>query len=72
MAVDHGIDRIDRRIVWQLLHFCRDFRVFSDHRLLGGRTLDRAGGRLGNKGAEAADAAVEMAGLMRTLPRTRR
>jgi 6,7-dimethyl-8-ribityllumazine synthase len=34
--------------------------------------LDRAGGKHGNKGAEAADAAVEMAGLMRTLPRQRR
>jgi 6,7-dimethyl-8-ribityllumazine synthase len=31
----------------------------------------RAGGRHGNKGAEAAAAAVEMAGLMRTLPRAR-
>ena len=29
----------------------------------------RAGGAHGNKGAEAAAAAVEMAGLMRTLPR---
>ena len=27
--------------------------------------------RTGNKGAEAAEAAVEMAGLMRTLPRSR-
>jgi 6,7-dimethyl-8-ribityllumazine synthase len=32
---------------------------------------DRAGGRHGNKGAEAAAAAVEMAGLRRTLPRAR-
>jgi 6,7-dimethyl-8-ribityllumazine synthase len=32
---------------------------------------DRAGGAHGNKGAEAAAAAVEMAGLMRTLPRAR-
>ena len=31
----------------------------------------RAGGAHGNKGAEAAEAAVEMAGLMRTLPRRR-
>jgi 6,7-dimethyl-8-ribityllumazine synthase len=31
----------------------------------------RAGGAHGNKGAEAAAAAVEMAGLMRTLPRAR-
>jgi 6,7-dimethyl-8-ribityllumazine synthase len=31
------------------------------------QALDRAGGRLGNKGAEAADAAVEMAGLMGAL-----
>ena len=31
----------------------------------------RAGGSAGNKGAEAAAAAVEMAGLMRTLPRAR-
>ncbi len=31
----------------------------------------RSGGAHGNKGAEAADAAVEMAGLMRTLPRAR-
>jgi 6,7-dimethyl-8-ribityllumazine synthase len=34
--------------------------------------LDRAGGKHGNKGAEAAEAAVEMAGLLRTLPRQRR
>jgi 6,7-dimethyl-8-ribityllumazine synthase len=34
--------------------------------------LDRAGGRQGNKGTEAAEAAIEMAGLMRTLPRQRR
>jgi 6,7-dimethyl-8-ribityllumazine synthase len=34
--------------------------------------LDRAGGRHGNKGTEAAEAAIEMAGLMRTLPRQRR
>jgi 6,7-dimethyl-8-ribityllumazine synthase len=32
---------------------------------------DRSGGRLGNKGEEAAEAALEMAGLMRTLPRSR-
>jgi 6,7-dimethyl-8-ribityllumazine synthase len=31
----------------------------------------RAGGPHGNKGAEAAAAAIEMAGLMRTLPRAR-
>ena len=31
----------------------------------------RAGGAHGNKGAEAAAAAIEMAGLMRTLPRAR-
>ena len=31
--------------------------------------LQRAGGRRGNKGAEAADAAVEMAGLVRALRR---
>ena len=31
----------------------------------------RAGGAEGNKGAEAAAAAIEMAGLMRTLPRGR-
>lgn len=30
---------------------------------------DRAGGRLGNKGAEAADAAIEMASLLRDLRR---
>ena len=39
-------------------------------------TLDqaeaRSGGAHGNKGSEAADAAVEMAELMRALPRTRR
>ncbi len=33
------------------------------------QALERAGGGHGNKGAEAAAAAVEMAGLMRTLPR---
>ncbi len=33
---------------------------------------ERAGGSHGNKGAEAADAAVEMAQLMRALPRGRR
>jgi 6,7-dimethyl-8-ribityllumazine synthase len=33
---------------------------------------ERAGGKYGNKGAEAADAAVEMAQLMRALPRGRR
>ncbi len=36
------------------------------------QALERAGGRAGNKGAEAADAAVEMAQLMRALPRGRR
>jgi 6,7-dimethyl-8-ribityllumazine synthase len=35
------------------------------------QALDRAGGRRGNKGAEAADAAMEMAGLLRSLPRRR-
>ena len=35
------------------------------------QALDRAGGSRGNKGAEAADAALEMAGLMRALPRRR-
>ena len=35
------------------------------------QALDRAGGRLGNKGAEAAEAALEMAGLMRALPQPR-
>ena len=34
--------------------------------------LERAGGTAGNKGAEAADAAVDMAQLMRALPRGRR
>ena len=34
--------------------------------------LERAGGSAGNKGAEAADAAVDMAELMRALPRGRR
>jgi 6,7-dimethyl-8-ribityllumazine synthase len=33
---------------------------------------ERAGGRVGNKGAEAADAAVVMAQLMRALPRGHR
>jgi len=33
---------------------------------------ERAGGSHGNKGAEAADAAVDMAQLMRALPRGRR
>jgi 6,7-dimethyl-8-ribityllumazine synthase len=32
---------------------------------------DRSGGRVGNKGEEAAEAALEMAGLMRALPRSR-
>jgi 6,7-dimethyl-8-ribityllumazine synthase len=31
------------------------------------QATDRAGGRLGNKGAEAADAAIEMASLLRDL-----
>ncbi len=35
------------------------------------QAMDRAGGSEGNKGAEAADAALEMAGLMRALPRRR-
>jgi 6,7-dimethyl-8-ribityllumazine synthase len=35
------------------------------------QALERAGLKAGNKGAEAAAAAVEMAGLMRTLPRAR-
>jgi 6,7-dimethyl-8-ribityllumazine synthase len=35
------------------------------------QALDRAGGTHGNKGAEAADAAIEMAGLLRNLPRRR-
>jgi 6,7-dimethyl-8-ribityllumazine synthase len=35
------------------------------------QAMERAGGGHGNKGAEAASAAVEMAGLMRTLPRAR-
>jgi 6,7-dimethyl-8-ribityllumazine synthase len=34
--------------------------------------LERAGGSAGNKGAEAADAAVDMAQLLRALPRGRR
>ncbi len=33
------------------------------------QALDRAGGRHGNKGADAAEAAIQMAGLMRALPR---
>jgi len=33
------------------------------------QALDRAGGAVGNKGADAADAALEMAGLLRALPR---
>jgi 6,7-dimethyl-8-ribityllumazine synthase len=32
------------------------------------QALDRAGGASGNKGADAADAALEMAGLLRALP----
>jgi 6,7-dimethyl-8-ribityllumazine synthase len=36
------------------------------------QAAERAGGSAGNKGAEAADAAVEMAQLMRALPRGRR
>ena len=36
------------------------------------QAAERAGGRAGNKGVEAADAAVEMAQLMRALPRGRR
>jgi 6,7-dimethyl-8-ribityllumazine synthase len=35
------------------------------------QATDRAGGRLGNKGAEAADAAIEMASLLRDLRRRR-
>ena len=35
------------------------------------QAMERAGGSHGNKGAEAADAAVEMAGLIRSLPRRR-
>jgi 6,7-dimethyl-8-ribityllumazine synthase len=35
------------------------------------QALDRAGGRFGNKGADAAAAAIEMAGLLRDLPRRR-
>ncbi len=35
------------------------------------QALDRAGGKHGNKGAEAADAALEMVGLLRALPRRR-
>jgi len=35
------------------------------------QALARAGGAHGNKGTEAAAAAIEMAGLMRTLPRAR-
>jgi 6,7-dimethyl-8-ribityllumazine synthase len=33
------------------------------------QALERAGGASGNKGADAADAALEMAGLLRGLPR---
>ena len=33
------------------------------------QALERAGGTAGNKGADAADAALEMAGLLRALPR---
>jgi 6,7-dimethyl-8-ribityllumazine synthase len=36
------------------------------------QAAERAGGSAGNKGAEAADAAVEMAQLMRALPRGHR
>jgi 6,7-dimethyl-8-ribityllumazine synthase len=36
------------------------------------QAAERAGGSAGNKGAEAADAAVQMAELMRALPRGRR
>ncbi len=36
------------------------------------QALDRSGGRFGNRGADAADAAVEMARLARSLPRGRR
>jgi len=35
------------------------------------QATDRAGGRLGNKGSEAAEAAVEMASLLRDLRRRR-
>ncbi len=35
------------------------------------QAMDRAGGVHGNKGAEAAEAAVEMVALLRTLPRSR-
>lgn len=34
------------------------------------QALDRAGGKLGNKGSEAAATAVEMADLLRQLPKT--
>jgi 6,7-dimethyl-8-ribityllumazine synthase len=33
------------------------------------QALERAGGAAGNKGADAADAALDMAGLLRALPR---
>ena len=35
------------------------------------QAMDRAGGRAGNKGADAATAAVEMANILRNLPRRR-
>ncbi|MGN6380045.1 MAG: 6,7-dimethyl-8-ribityllumazine synthase [Gaiellales bacterium] len=35
------------------------------------QAMDRAGGRAGNKGADAASAAVEMANTLRNLPRRR-
>ena len=34
-----------------------------------GQAAERAGGKLGNKGAEAADAAIEMANLLAALPK---
>jgi 6,7-dimethyl-8-ribityllumazine synthase len=35
------------------------------------QAMDRAGGRSGNKGADAATAAVELANILRNLPRRR-
>ncbi|MFG0334249.1 MAG: 6,7-dimethyl-8-ribityllumazine synthase [Maioricimonas sp. JB049] len=46
------------------------FGVLTCHTM--DQALDRAGGKAGNKGSEAALAAIEMAGLMRDLPQPSR
>ncbi len=43
------------------------FGVLTCHNM--NQALDRAGGKVGNKGSEAARAALEMVGVLRQLPR---